>query len=135
MHVLLVHTIQQHESYNALDVDAWEFYVLPRSTLIGLNVDSLTLSTVARLTNPIEYGGLAAEIRNVAAPVIPRYWRKETGSSLTYFKLVGSNECVLRDDSWEIYDHYKLGPTWWNITGEIGTDIIDQDDLPSNAPR
>lgn len=135
VYVLCVHTVQQHESYNPLDVHAWEFYVLPRSTLIDLNVDSLTLPTVARLTNPIPYGRLVAEVRTMAAPLITQYWRKETGASVTYFKLVGSTEFVLRNHTWEPYNHYKSGPMWWNITGEIGTDIIHRDELPPGTPR
>ncbi|MCP2637654.1 hypothetical protein K0817_013930 [Microbacterium sp. HD4P20] len=135
VYVLSVHTIQHHDNYNPLDVAAWQFYILPRSTLVGLNVDSLTLPTVARLTNPIPYNGLADAIRTAAPRPAPQYWKRETASSLAYFKLVGSTEYILRNDAWETYDQYESGPTWWNITGEIGTDIINADELPPGAPR
>lgn len=134
VYVFAVHTTQQHDAYNPLDVNAWEFYVLPVAVLIGLNVDSLTLPTVARLATPATYDRLAGAIGAAAPRLAAQYWRKTRGSLINYFKLVGSVEYVLRDGAWETYDHYKAGPTWWNLTGEIGTDIIGADELPPGAP-
>ncbi len=63
MYVLSVLTTKHHDSYNPLDVNAWEFYVLPRAAVAELNVESLGLVTVARLTHPVSYAGLANAVR------------------------------------------------------------------------
>ena len=133
VYVLAVHTIQQHDHYDPLDITAWVFHVLPRATLAELNVDSLTLPTVARLADPVTYAGLADAIRLASPP--RQYWRRQVSSSTVYFKVIGSREYILRNNTWERYNEEKSGPNWWNITGEIGTDIIDAADLPTNAPR
>jgi hypothetical protein len=49
--------------------------------------------------------------------------------------VVGTREYILRNNSWEAYNHDKSGPIWRNITGEMDTDVIDAADLPADAPR
>lgn len=67
VYVLSVHTIRDHAFYNPLDAAAWTFYVLTRGALETLNAQSLGLATVARITNPVDYEGLAAAIAAAAA--------------------------------------------------------------------
>lgn len=72
VYVLSVLTTKHHDSYNPLDVNAWEFYVLPRAAVADLNVASLSLVTVARLTDPVAYAGLASAVRAASATTEPR---------------------------------------------------------------
>ncbi len=134
IYVFCVHTIQQHDAYDPLDVNAWAFYILPRAVLGELSVQSLGLATVARLTTAVHYPQLAdAILAHVSAPHA-QYWRR-TGAAVRYFKLVGHRDYILKDDAWVRYDLYKSGPSWWRLTGEIDTDIITEDELPPSAPR
>lgn len=66
VYVLCAHTTREHEAYDPLDISAWEFYVLAKSTLAELNVQSISLATAARLMRPVGYDELAAAIGEVA---------------------------------------------------------------------
>jgi hypothetical protein len=55
VYVFCVQTAQDHDSYDQLDLNQWEFYVLPRSALETLRQKSMRLSTVKALTET--YGG------------------------------------------------------------------------------
>ncbi|NMO01841.1 hypothetical protein HH308_11525 [Gordonia sp. TBRC 11910] len=49
VYVFAVHTTPEGEPYNGLDVAAWDFYVLPGSTVVATGQQSMRLSTVERL--------------------------------------------------------------------------------------
>jgi len=63
-----------------------------------------------------------------------QYWRHSVASTDRYFKLLKGQDYILEGDHWAPYDRYKSGPSWWRLTGEPGTDIIDATDLPPDAP-
>jgi len=130
VYVLSVHTTRHHDLYDPLDVSSWAFYVLPRARLAELNVESLSLATVAGITAPVDYGGLAWAIAE-AAWGTPQYWRRHG----TYFKFTGVREYILRPDGWVLYDVSKSGPSWWRVSGEVDAEIINETDLPPGTPR
>lgn len=64
VYVFCVHTATSHDVYDALDVNQWSFYVLPRQTLEDIGYKSIGLPTLERLTDgPIPYAGLAEAIK------------------------------------------------------------------------
>lgn len=66
MYVFALVTAARHEDFDALDVDGWEFYVLPRARLEQLGQDSVGLATVRRLAGgPVAYSWLGARIEGV----------------------------------------------------------------------
>ena len=66
MYVFAIVTATQHEDYDALDVDGWEFYVLPRARLEQLGQGSLGLGAVRRLAGgPVPYAELGARIEEM----------------------------------------------------------------------
>ncbi|WEK12340.1 MAG: hypothetical protein P0Y48_07555 [Candidatus Microbacterium phytovorans] len=68
VYVLAALTTTSHADYDPLDVSAWEFFVIPRSKLIELGVDSIGRSTAARLSPSLRFDQLAEAIANAAAP-------------------------------------------------------------------
>ena len=54
----------------------------------------------------------------------PRYWKLVKGRDFRY-----------RDGEWSPWNVYKSGPSWWSLTGEIGINEIDPEDLPPEMPR
>lgn len=67
VYVLSVMTTRTHDSYDPLDVSAWEFYVLPRRAIADLDVQSVSLASASRLAEPSRYGDLAEAIRRAAS--------------------------------------------------------------------
>lgn len=67
VYVFAVLTATDHASYDALDVDQWSFWVLPRSVVQGTGQRSIQLSRVESLGGaPVTYAELAARVRRVA---------------------------------------------------------------------
>lgn len=75
VYVFAVHTTIDHDAYDALDVDAWQFYVLSRTTVEALGQKSMRLSTVRRHAgDPVALDALdqavtAAAYENTTGPV------------------------------------------------------------------
>lgn len=68
VYVFCVHTTAQDDPYDALDIAAWEFYVLPGATVAGSGQKSMGLSTVIRLGGArLPWGELADAIKDAAA--------------------------------------------------------------------
>lgn len=64
VYVFCVQTAQTHEEYNPLDVDQWDFYVVPRDDIAALGNKSISLAALQRLsTGPVEYVGLSEAIQ------------------------------------------------------------------------
>lgn len=71
VYVFAVLTATDHETYDALDVDQWSFWVLPRSVVEGRGQQSMGLSSVEALAgSPVSYAELAERVR--AAAVVDR---------------------------------------------------------------
>jgi len=67
-YVFAVVTAIDHDTYNALDTEGWQFWVLPASVVASTNQASMALSRVQTLcTSPIGYEELAAAIRAALA--------------------------------------------------------------------
>jgi len=63
VYVFALVTATRHGDYDALDVDGWEFYVVPRDALAELGQGSVGLGTVRRLAGgPVPYAELGAQI-------------------------------------------------------------------------
>jgi hypothetical protein len=59
VYVFAVHTTIDHDTYDSLDLGAWELYVLSRTTVEALGQKSMGLSTVRRLAgDPVELTAL-----------------------------------------------------------------------------
>lgn len=69
-----------------------------------------------------------------AVPGSRQYWRQSTGLGTRYFALSDGRDFLLEGGEWVPYDRYKSGPSWWRLTGEIGTEIIDSSELPPGTP-
>ncbi|WP_301113676.1 hypothetical protein [Microbacterium sp.] len=68
VYVLSVLSTRDHASYDPLDVNAWQFFVLRREVLAKLNFDSLSLATTRGLTDPVVFADLADAVRAAALP-------------------------------------------------------------------
>jgi hypothetical protein len=67
VYVFAVHTATDHTSYDALDVDQWSFWVLPRDVVAETGQRSIRLSRVeARAGSSVTYAELAARVRDAA---------------------------------------------------------------------
>ena len=67
IYVFCVQTERDLKRWNALDLEQWEFYVLPRSVLEARGVASLRLSTVQALTRRLRADELPAAIAELGA--------------------------------------------------------------------
>jgi len=66
VYVFAVQTAQVHDTYDPLDLDQWQFYVLPRTTVEHLGYNSISLPTLHTLTAAITYAGLADAVADAA---------------------------------------------------------------------
>jgi hypothetical protein len=67
-YVFALHTATQHDQYDPLDVDQWNFWVLPQHVVAATGQRSLRLSRVQSLAGPaVPYASLAERIAEVAA--------------------------------------------------------------------
>ncbi|WP_157944038.1 hypothetical protein [Blastococcus atacamensis] len=66
-YVFAVLTAKDHASYDALDVDQWSFWVLPRDVLAKTGQRSIRLSRVEKLaeSGPVTYVQLAQRVSDV----------------------------------------------------------------------
>jgi hypothetical protein len=65
-YVFAVLTATEHARYDALDVDQWSFWVLPREALAATGQRSIRLSRVQQLAGaPVGYAGLPRKVREV----------------------------------------------------------------------
>ena len=65
-YVFAVQTATEHASYDALVLDQWSFWVLPRAAVAATGQSSMALTTVRPLAGPpVTYAELAARIREV----------------------------------------------------------------------
>jgi hypothetical protein len=63
-YVFALLTATEHTAYDALDLDQWSFWVLPREVVAATGQRSLRLSRVAALAGPgIRYADLAVRVR------------------------------------------------------------------------
>ncbi len=63
VYVFCVQTAVTHDSYEPLDVDQWNFYVVSRDAIIALGQSSVGLSTVIRLSGgPSSYADLSVAV-------------------------------------------------------------------------
>ncbi|MGV8883627.1 MAG: hypothetical protein ACOH19_15885 [Rhodoglobus sp.] len=62
VYVFCVQMAQEHDSYDALDVSQWSFYVLPRRVLEQRGFASISLSALASLADASDVGGLKAAV-------------------------------------------------------------------------
>lgn len=68
-YVFAVLTATDHADYDALDVDQWSFWVLPREVLAATGQRSIRLSRVEALAGPpVGYADLARRVREVVSP-------------------------------------------------------------------
>lgn len=66
-YVFAVHMTQPGDPYDALDIDAWRFHVLPGAVVAGTGQGSMRLSTVRRLGGvEVEWGDLGRAISEAA---------------------------------------------------------------------
>ena len=66
-YVFAVQAAIDHETYDALDLDQWSFWVLPRSAVEDTGLRSKQLSKVQTLADsPSPYADLASRVRSVA---------------------------------------------------------------------
>ncbi len=73
VYVFAVLTTTDHATYDALDVDQWSFWVLPRSAVAATGQQSMGLARVQALAGPpVPYGQLAARVAEAAAQEPPR---------------------------------------------------------------
>jgi hypothetical protein len=67
VYVFAVLTTTDHATYDALDIDQWSFWVLPRSAVESTGQRSMGLSRVKELAGPpVPYGQLAARVAQAA---------------------------------------------------------------------
>ncbi|WP_134001578.1 hypothetical protein [Kribbella sp. VKM Ac-2566] len=62
VYVFCVQTALTHDAYDPLDVDQWEFYVLPVETVRAINQKEIGLARVRTLTQAVAFRDLAAGI-------------------------------------------------------------------------
>ena len=63
VYVFAVQTATSHDNYNPLDVNQWDFYVLPRQALEQIGFRTVGLTTLRRLAGAaVPYAGLAEAI-------------------------------------------------------------------------
>lgn len=63
VYVFCVHTAREHDAYDVLDAQQWDFFVLPRQIVAERNGQSISLAwLVEHAKGPIEIGNLAAAI-------------------------------------------------------------------------
>jgi hypothetical protein len=68
VYVFAVLTATEHATYDALDLDQWSFWVLPRRVIAQLGQKSIGLARVEALAGPaITYAELPARVRQAAA--------------------------------------------------------------------
>jgi hypothetical protein len=73
VYVFAVLTTTDHATYDALDVDQWSFWVLPRSVVAATGQRSMGLARVRALAGPpASYGELAARVATAAEPAPSR---------------------------------------------------------------
>ena len=65
MWVFALHTCEQPDLYDPLDLAAWRFWVVAREQLLALGQKSARLSTIERLASAVTLEELAGEIRCV----------------------------------------------------------------------
>ncbi len=70
--VFAVQTSQDRQQYNPLDLDAWDFHVLPGSVIRDSGQQSMSLSTVRRL------GGVPLKWDLLRAAILDAYGRENT---------------------------------------------------------
>lgn len=63
VYVFAVQTAQTHEEFNPLNLDQWEFYVVPSGVIAMRNTKTIALSVVKGLTRAVSFGELKDEIR------------------------------------------------------------------------
>lgn len=69
MYVFAVHTTEQADAYDGLDVGAWQFYVVPGATVVATGQGSMRFSTVTRLgAFPVPWNELGAAIASAVGP-------------------------------------------------------------------
>jgi hypothetical protein len=67
VYVFAVLTAREHAAYDALDLDQWSFWVLPREVVEGLGQKSIGLARVEALAGPpVAFGELADRVREAA---------------------------------------------------------------------
>lgn len=65
-YVFAVLTTTEHSTYDALDLQQWAFWVMPRADLAGINQNSIRLSRIQALVGEsVGYPDLAGRIRHV----------------------------------------------------------------------
>lgn len=70
VYVFAVQTAQRGDVYDGLDIDAWDFHVVPGRRVAETGQASMRLSTVVRIGGaPVAWHQLARAIRDAAAPV------------------------------------------------------------------
>ena len=63
VYVFAIHTAVEHDAYDLLDVEQWEFHVLPVGVVAALGVKSLGLATLRRLSaGAVKWSGLAQAV-------------------------------------------------------------------------
>jgi hypothetical protein len=72
VYVFAVHTCQDHEAFDILDLTQWEFYVASREAVAATGYRSLGLVAVRRIAGePVAYGELGARVAAVSRPAGP----------------------------------------------------------------
>jgi hypothetical protein len=80
-YVFAVLTAVEHGAYDALDLDQWSFWVLPRAVLADTGQRSIRLSRVEALAGPpVSYGNLAVRVREVVTRNCTRPEEGRSGS-------------------------------------------------------
>ena len=64
-----------------------------------------------------------------------QYWTHEVAGSMIHFAFVDHRDYRFDGERWSRYDRYRSGPSWWRLTGETGTYVIDEAELPPEIPR
>lgn len=76
VYVFALHTTDSHDQYDRLNLNAWEFYVLPRSTLEKRGDRSIGLPSLRNLTTAVPLAGLrdavaaAARVDGLSVPAV-----------------------------------------------------------------
>ena len=76
LYVFCVHAERDPSRWNALDLDQWRFYLLPREALLALGYKSLSLGTLSSMTPELT----AREFRERAFAAIQSALRSRSGS-------------------------------------------------------
>jgi hypothetical protein len=67
VYVFAVHTCRDHAQYDMVDVDQWEFHVLPAKTVADLGTRSVGFATLLRHSNgPVAWCDLAEAVSQAA---------------------------------------------------------------------